>query len=160
MRGLGVHFCTSAKKYIRHFIERVLKFFLFVFILKTDISLLHVLAKSVNGENWFPMIQSVNCKAHWAFYTYIYPGHTSFHMHQMMNAFYLIQKNESKNWPTIYIKVMSVKSEDFCNPFIQKILQKWNLKIKFYDIIIGHCWFCKIFRMKGSQKLMLWTPMN
>ena len=96
MRGLSVHLCTSARKYIRHFIERVLKFFLFVFILKTNISLLHVLAKSINGENWFPMIQSVNCKAHWAFYTYIYPVHTSFHMHQMMNAFYLIQKNESK----------------------------------------------------------------
>ena len=86
-----------------HCIERVLKFFLFVDILKTNISLLHVLAKSVNGENWFPMIQSVNCKPHWAFYTYIYPVHTSFHMHQMMNAFYLIQKMKAKNWPTISI---------------------------------------------------------
>ena len=86
----------SSQHTVCHCIERVLKFFLFVDILKTNISLLHVLAKSINGENWFPMIQSVNCKAHWAFYTYIYPVHTSFHMHQMMNAFYLIQKNESK----------------------------------------------------------------
>ena len=34
-----------------HCIQRVVKFFLFVDILKTNISLLHVLAKSVNGEN-------------------------------------------------------------------------------------------------------------
>ena len=69
---------------------------------------------------------------------------------------------------TLNFKIMRVRSDTFCDPFIQK---NWLSKMKTWPNltrpqryakhpmmlkILQDCYFCKIFWMKGSQKI--WLP--